>query len=98
MVECEICMEKFPIDCFEFFPCAHKICSFCYRNIKQLKCPYCRLDIEPPSEDENDNYNPEPPIIINRRRKKRNRNRSRNTYSSPENTSERFNNYNYLSN
>lgn len=98
MVECEICMEKFPIDCFEFFPCAHKICSFCYHNIKQLKCPYCRLDIEPPSEDD-DNYNPEPPNIINtNRRRKRNRNRNRNrnltnnTHNSRENTSERFSN------
>lgn len=62
MVDCEVCMEKFPIDCFEFFPCAHKLCKFCYNNIKQLKCPYCRYDLEPPSEDENDIQDfPEPP-------------------------------------
>lgn len=105
MVDCEVCMEKFPIDCFEFFPCAHKLCKFCYHNIKQLKCPYCRYDLEPPSEDENDTYDfPEPPPEVYRRRtrrQKRNRRRNRNninnlgnlsTFESPENTSERFSN------
>lgn len=111
MVDCEVCMEKFPIDCFEFFPCAHKLCRFCYHNIKQLKCPYCRYDLEPPSEDENDTYDfPEPPPEVYRRRtrrQKRNRRRNRNninnlgnlsTFESPENTSERFSNNSNVSN
>ena len=46
IVECEVCMEKFPLDCFEFFPCTHKICFFCYNNLKQLQCPYCRINID----------------------------------------------------
>jgi len=43
--DCEVCMEKFPLDCFEFFPCAHKICFFCYNKLKQLQCPYCRIQM-----------------------------------------------------
>ena len=84
MVECEVCMEKFPIDCFEFFPCAHKLCKFCYHNIKQLKCPYCRLDLEPVSDVERDydpDYDPdyytihEFPITNRNRRRNRKKNR-----------------------
>ena len=45
IVDCEVCMEKFPIDCFEFFPCAHKVCFFCYNKLKDLQCPYCRINI-----------------------------------------------------
>ena len=45
IVDCEVCMEKFPIDCFEFFPCAHKVCSFCYHRLKDLQCPYCRINM-----------------------------------------------------
>ena len=70
MVECEICMEKFPIDCFKFFPCTHKLCNFCYNNIKELKCPYCRLDIEL-SSDDNDDYNYNPPNVINKKKRKK---------------------------
>ncbi len=43
--ECEICMENFPLDCFEFFPCTHKLCLFCYNKLKQLQCPYCRINM-----------------------------------------------------
>ena len=45
IVDCEVCMEKFPIDCFEFFPCAHKVCFFCYNKLKDLQCPYCRINM-----------------------------------------------------
>lgn len=101
MVECEICMEKFPIDCFKFFPCAHKICQFCYHNMKELKCPYCRFDLDPVSDEDNYDYNPEPPLEIlvtnrnrrrNTKRNRRDRQRHLNNYNSQtsENTSERF--------
>ena len=51
--ECEICINPFPIDCFEFLPCFHKLCLFCYNDIKNsitnsydsLKCPFCRNEI-----------------------------------------------------
>ena len=86
MLECEICMEKFPADCFEFFPCSHKTCSFCYFNMKSKKCPYCRyqIEIEEESEDSNleepyyidPNYNL--PDIILTRSQRRNRRRYRN--------------------
>ena len=77
-------MEKFPIDCFEFFPCAHKLCQFCYHNIKQLKCPYCRLDLEPPSDVDDPDYNPDyytipelPTTFMTNRNRRRNRKRNR---------------------
>ena len=81
MVECEVCMEKFPIDCFEFFPCAHKLCQFCYHNIKQLKCPYCRLDLEPRSDVDDPDYDPDyyiiPELPATNRNHRRNRRRNR---------------------
>lgn len=50
MVECELCLNQFPIDCFEFFSCTHKICLFCYikmveinkTQFNELNCPFCR--------------------------------------------------------
>ena len=50
MVECELCLNEFPIDCFEFFSCTHKICLFCYvkmveinkTQLNKLFCPFCR--------------------------------------------------------
>lgn len=50
MVECELCLNEFPIDCFEFFSCTHKICLFCYvkmveinkTQFNELCCPFCR--------------------------------------------------------
>ena len=45
IVDCEICLEKFPIDCFEFFPCTHKVCLFCYNKLRDLQCPYCRINM-----------------------------------------------------
>ena len=47
--DCEICFNSFPIDCFEFLPCFHKLCVFCYNDIKKsniiLNCPFCRTEI-----------------------------------------------------
>ena len=82
MVECEICMDTFPIDCFEFLPCAHKLCHFCYYNLKKFECPYCRLTLEVPSDDEND-IDFDPPIEVNQKKKRRNRRKN--------NTNESFN-------
>lgn len=75
MVECEICMDSFPLDCFEFLPCAHKLCHFCYYNLKKLECPYCRLALEIPSDDEND-IDFDPPIEVNQKKKRKNRRRN----------------------
>lgn len=86
MVECEICMDKFPIDCFEFFPCAHKLCKFCYHNIKQLKCPYCRLDLEPPSDIDDPDYEPDIPLEIPETPRNRRKNRRRNRRNSQRNS------------
>ena len=43
--ECEICLEKFPIDCFEFMPCMHKMCSFCFNSLSKTECPFCKTSI-----------------------------------------------------
>jgi hypothetical protein len=43
--ECEICIEKFPIDCFEFMPCMHKMCSFCFNSLSKTECPFCKTSI-----------------------------------------------------
>ena len=87
MVDCEICMEIIPLDCFEFFPCSHKICKFCYSNIKKLECPFCRLSIEPESDIEADiesDLNDVPPLVLKKMRNKKRRNRT---------TTERFSIY-----
>ena len=109
MTECEICMDLFPIDCFKFFPCTHKMCNFCYNNLKKYSCPYCRLDLEIESEDENDpDYEPPPQLNITVRRTRRHRNRSNrnkrnnnnNNFNNnlESNITERFNTLNTLNN
>ena len=76
--ECGVCLEEFPKDCFEFFPCCHKLCNFCYNSIKKKECPYCRFSLESDNEEsqfEEDNisYTNNLPIIINHRRNRRHR-------------------------
>ena len=48
MIECELCLEEFSNDFFQFFSCAHKTCSFCYIKLIEINksniinCPFCR--------------------------------------------------------
>ena len=66
--ECEICINSFPIDCFEFLPCFHKLCIFCYNDLQisirndnnnknndfiSLKCPFCRIELNENKEIHN---------------------------------------------
>lgn len=59
--ECEICINSFPIDCFEFLPCFHKLCVFCYNDIKNsydsFKCPFCRTEINNIKNEKEEDYN-----------------------------------------
>lgn len=63
MVECELCLEQFPIDCFEFLSCAHKTCIFCYSklyNISEsntISCPFCRTINNSIGNNENNENN-----------------------------------------
>ena len=42
MEECKICMENFPPDVYQFLPCTHKMCKFCFNKIKKHVCPFCK--------------------------------------------------------
>ena len=76
-IECEICLENFPQDCFQYFPCCHKLCHFCYNSLKKWECPYCRYSLEPEDsehyEEDDPSYTENLPVIINHRRNRRNR-------------------------
>ena len=66
--ECEICINSFPIDCFKFLPCFHRLCIFCYNDIKNsitnsydsFKCPFCRTEINNNSDNNNNFINNNP--------------------------------------
>ena len=81
MVECKICMELFPVDVFQFLPCTHKLCQFCFKNLKKTECPFCKYSFsdEVPEEREDELYEEieladEP---HSRRRKKKNKKKRR---------------------
>lgn len=79
MVECQICMESFPADVFQFLPCAHSLCNFCFTNIKKPECPFCKHSFseEIPEEREEEIFE-DPDIVelpVSKRQKKRNRNK-----------------------
>lgn len=42
MEECKICMEQFPTDVYQFLPCTHKMCKFCFNKLKNHICPFCK--------------------------------------------------------
>ena len=42
MEECIICFEE--TNQFVFFPCAHKVCAQCHKQIS--RCPLCNYDLE----------------------------------------------------
>ena len=54
--ECKICMEPIPSDLFQFLPCTHKLCKFCFQTMTKMECPFCRYDFsnEISEEDEPD--------------------------------------------
>jgi len=81
MTECKICMESFPSDVFQYLPCAHSLCKFCFKNLKKMECPYCKYSFSDEMTEEQEEYFLETLDIaeepISRRKRKRNRNRRR---------------------
>lgn len=79
MTECKICMESFPSDVFQYLPCAHSLCKFCFINLKKTECPYCKYSFSDEMTEEQEEYFLEtlelPEEPISRRKRKRNRNR-----------------------
>ena len=74
MTECEICLEKFPRDVFQFLPCAHFMCKFCFEKLKKLECPYCKHSFSEEITEEEEQYlieNLEIPDEPNLRKKKK---------------------------
>ncbi len=79
-MECGICINKFPNDCVQFFQCAHYVCLFCFNNLKELKCPYCRICIEVENNNQTELSDDDDEFFIifnhnNNRKKKRRKNR-----------------------
>lgn len=54
LFECGICMESKNIDCINFLPCIHFICTNCYDRLVKNECPFCRNIIS--EEKEEDSY------------------------------------------
>ena len=79
MTECKICMESFPSDIFQYLPCAHSLCKFCFTHLKKMECPYCKYSFSDEMTEEQEEYFLEtlelPEEPVSRRKRKRNRNR-----------------------
>ena len=79
MVECKICMESFPSDVFQYLPCAHSLCKFCFAHLKKMECPYCKYSFSDEMTEEQEEYFLEnlevPDEPTSRRKRKRNRKR-----------------------
>mgnify|MGYP002878182284 CR=1 FL=1 len=76
--ECKICMEPIPSDLFQFLPCTHKLCKFCFQMMTKMECPFCRYDFsnEISEEDEPDFFQdnlPEEPYTRSQRKKRKKR-------------------------
>lgn len=54
LFECGICMENKKLDCINFLPCIHFICTNCHDKLIKNECPFCRSIISP--EKEEDSY------------------------------------------
>lgn len=83
MTECEICLEKFPRDVFQFLPCAHFMCKFCFEKLKKLECPYCKHSFSEEITEEEEQYlteNLEIPDEPNLRKKKKRKNKKKKNF------------------
>ena len=78
-MECKICMDSFPKDVFQYLPCAHSLCKFCFLNLKKPECPYCKYSFSDEMSEEQEEYFLEtlevPEEPVSRRKRKRNRKR-----------------------
>jgi hypothetical protein len=85
-MECKICMEIFPNDVFQYLPCAHSLCKFCFNNLKKSECPYCKYSYSDEITEENEEYFYETLELVQepspRRKKHRKNKRCRNLLNS----------------
>lgn len=44
-LECPICTSEVQIKNYKDFSCGHRICITCSLNLRDTKCPVCRIDI-----------------------------------------------------
>lgn len=54
LFECGICMDSKTLECINFLPCIHFICTNCYDKLVKNECPFCRNIIS--EEKEEDSY------------------------------------------
>jgi len=77
MVECKICMESFPPDVFQYLPCTHSLCKFCFTHLKKMECPYCKYSFSDEITEDQEDYLIEtldiPEEPVSRRKRKRNK-------------------------
>ena len=77
MTECKICMESFPSDVFQYLPCAHSLCKFCFTHLNKMECPYCKYSFSDEMTEEQEEYFLEnlevPDESVSRRKRKRKR-------------------------
>lgn len=52
LFECGICMDNKAIECINFLPCIHFICTNCYDKLIKNECPFCRNIISPEKEED----------------------------------------------
>lgn len=52
LFECGICMDSKTIECINFLPCIHFICTNCYDKLVKNECPFCRNIISEEKEEE----------------------------------------------
>jgi hypothetical protein len=96
MEECNICMESFPKDVYQYLPCFHKMCKFCFVSLKKPECPYCKYSFsdeltEKEEEDIIENLNiPDEPI--NHRRCKKNKKKKNRLFELRKNSSSSIHN------
>ena len=51
LFECGICMDSKTIECINFLPCIHFICTNCNDRLTKNECPFCRNIISEEIED-----------------------------------------------
>ncbi len=52
LFECGICMDSKTIECIDFLPCIHFICTNCHDKLIKNECPFCRKIISEEKEED----------------------------------------------
>ena len=54
LFECGICLDNKSLECIDFLPCIHFVCTECRDKLVKNECPFCRHIIS--EEKEEDSY------------------------------------------